>query len=136
MTDTPTPPTPREATMVDRRENGTHWPDCWKVHLDCAVAALTAAEARVAVLEDALRRVTDHLVAVMSGPIMQEAGVVFASGVENIPTIKAALAALAPGTPAEPCDHDWQPSASPIKKYAYVCTRCGERGTPAEGGKS
>jgi len=47
---------------------------------------------------EALREVTDHFQAVMGGPIMRAAGVSFPNGIENIPTIAKARAAISKAT--------------------------------------
>jgi hypothetical protein len=49
-------------------------------------------------LLDALVKITDHFAAVMGGPMIAGKGVEFADGVECIPTIKAARAAIAKAT--------------------------------------
>jgi hypothetical protein len=45
-------------------------------------------------LRAALRAITDHFASVMGGPMIKGAGIKFENGVEGIPTIAAARAAL------------------------------------------
>jgi hypothetical protein len=49
-------------------------------------------------LLEALVKITDHFAAVMGGPMIAGKGVEFANGIEGIPTIKAARAAIAKAT--------------------------------------
>jgi hypothetical protein len=45
---------------------------------------------RIKALEAALEAITDHLAGLMDGPMIKGRGVVFANGVEGIPTIARA----------------------------------------------
>lgn len=66
---------------------------------DDAAATIRQQAERIGVLEAALRQVTDHFADVMGGPLIAGSGVTFHSGIENIPTIKAARAALTTAAP-------------------------------------
>ena len=46
-------------------------------------------------LKYTLQKITDHFAAVMGGPLVTGQGIVFANGVEGIPTIAAARNLLA-----------------------------------------
>ena len=67
---------------------------------------LTALKALNAELVAALTAITNHFAAVMGGPFVTGAGVRFVNGVEGIPTIARARAALKNAAPAVPGIHE------------------------------
>ena len=64
-------------------------------HGEDSAAAVAQLWAAAPDLLAALKAITDHLAGVAGGPLLKAAGVKFQNGVEGIPTIAAARAAIA-----------------------------------------
>jgi hypothetical protein len=72
--------------LVERLLALDQWPHHTGVRIEAA--------AEIECLRTALRDITDHFAGVMGGPMIKGAGIKFENGVEGIPTIAAARAAL------------------------------------------